>query len=176
YVTNVSDLTAWGAEFSARWQPTQALSLDFNAALIDSTYDDYVTPEGTDLSGEPTGEPWFSAAVGGSYLFDLADSGSLRLSARHAYRGASRCNDASGTQGTCGQYPAFRIGGSSNRTDLQLQWRSPQDHWSVAAYANNLFDERYVTGLQQYGTTVFGTVGATISEPLHYGLEVQYQF
>ena len=136
----------------------------------------YVTPDGIDLGGEPTGEPWFSASVGGSYLWDLAASGSLRLSVRHAYRGASRCNDASGTQGTCGRYAAFQIGGASNRTDVQLQWRSPQDRWSVAAYANNLFDNRYVTGLQQYGTTVFGTVGATVSEPRHFGVEAQFRF
>ncbi len=176
YVINVSDLAAWGAEFSARWQPTAALSLDANAAWIDATYDEYVTPDGIDLGGEPTGEPWFSASVGGSYLWDLAASGSLRLSVRHAYRGASRCNDASGTQGTCGRYAAFQIGGASNRTDVQLQWRSPQDHWSVAAYANNLFDNRYVTGLQQYGTTVFGTVGATVSEPRQFGVEAQFRF
>ena len=176
YVINVSDLAAWGAEFSARWQPTAALSLDANAAWIDATYDEYVTPDGIDLGGEPTGEPWFSASVGGSYLWDLAASGSLRLSVRHAYRGASRCNDASGTQGTCGRYAAFQIGGASNRTDVQLQWRSPQDRWSVAAYANNLFDNRYVTGLQQYGTTVFGTVGATVSEPRQFGVEAQFRF
>ena len=176
YVTNVSDLTAWGAEFSARWHPTSAFQMDFNAAWIDSTYDDYVTPQGNDLGGEPTGEPWLSYAIGASYLFDLADAGSLRLTARHSFRGATRCNASSGTQGSCGDYGAFRIGGSSNRTDVYLQWRSPQDRWGVAAYANNVFDHRYVTGLQQYGTTVFGTVGATISEPRQVGLELQYRF
>ena len=59
---------------------------------------------------------------------------------------------------------------------MHLQWRSPQETWSVAAYANNVFDNRYVTGLNQYGTTVFGTVGATISEPRQVGLEVQYRY
>lgn len=176
YVTNVSDLTATGVEFSARWSPTKALQLDFNLGWIDSTYDRYITPEGFDLSGKPTGEPKFSYALGGSYRFELNDAGSLTLSARHGYRGASRCNDASSTQGNCGRYPAFRIGGATNRTDLFLQWRLPQEAWSVAAYANNVFNNRYVTGLNQYGTTVFGTVGATISAPRHYGLEVQYRY
>ena len=45
YVTNVSDLTATGAEFSARWFPTSALQFDFNLGWIDSTYDRYVTPD-----------------------------------------------------------------------------------------------------------------------------------
>ena len=46
----------------------------------------------------------------------------------------------------------------------------------MAAYANNLFDNRYVTGLHTYGTTVVGTTGAGISEPRFYGMELQYQF
>lgn len=176
YVTNVSDLTATGAELSARWFPNAAFQLDFNLGWIDSTYDRYVTPEGIDLSGKPTGEPKLSYALGGSYRFELGEAGSLTLSARHGYRGASRCNDASSTQGNCGRYPAFRIGGASERTDVFLQWRSPQETWSVAAYANNVFDNRYVTGLNQYGTTVFGTVGAAVSEPRQVGLEVQYRY
>ena len=176
YVTNVSDLTAWGLEFSARWQPTPAFSADLNASWIDSTYDDYVTPQGDDLSGQATGEPYFSFAAGASYLFDLSDAGDLRLSLRHAYRGANRCNRGSGSQGNCGRYMAFSIGEERNRTDLHLQWRSPQDAWRVAAYANNLFDNRYVNGLAQYGTTVFGTVGAHVSEPRFYGMEVEYRF
>jgi len=176
YVTNVSDLTAWGLEFSARWQPTAAFSADLNAGWIDSTYDDYVTPQGDDLGGQATGEPYFSFSAGASYLLDLADAGSLRLSLRHAYRGANRCNRSSASQGNCGRYAAFTIGEERNRTDVHLQWRSPQDAWRVAAYANNLFDNRYVNGLAQYGTTVFGTVGAHVSEPRFYGMEVEYRF
>ncbi len=176
YVISVSDLTAWGAEFSARWQATRALRLDANLAWIDSTYDNFVTPEGDDLSGDPTGEPWLSYSLGGSYLFDLGASGDVRVSLRHAFRGASRCNSSSNTQGDCGRYPTFRIGESQNRTDLYIQWQSRNEHLSVAGYANNLFDHRYVNGLSQYGTTVFGTVGATVSRPRSYGVEVQYSF
>lgn len=176
YVISSSDLTAWGAEFSARWKPTRALSLDANLAWIDSTYDNFVTVEGDDLGGQPTGEPWLSYSLGGSYLFELGDAGDVSISLRHAFRGASRCNSSSNTQGDCGRYPAFRIGESQNRTDLYLQWQSRDEQLSVAGYVNNLFDHRYVHGLSSYGTTVFGTVGTTISAPRMYGVEVQYQF
>ena len=176
YVISSSDLTAWGAEFSARWKPTRALSLDANLAWIDSTYDNFVTVEGDDLGGQPTGEPWLSYSLGGSYLFELGDAGDVSISLRHAFRGASRCNSSSNTQGDCGRYPAFRIGESQNRTDLYLQWQSRDERLSVAGYVNNLFDHRYVHGLSSYGTTVFGTVGTTISAPRMYGVEVQYQF
>ena len=59
---------------------------------------------------------------------------------------------------------------------MYLRWRSPSAQWSVAAYANNVFDNRYVNGLHTYGTTVIGTTGAGISEPRYYGMELQYQF
>lgn len=176
YVTDTSDQTAWGIDFNARWQPTRALSLDFNTAWIDSTYKNYVTPEGRDLEGQPTGEPMWSFATGINYDMDLGESGNVLLSLRHSYRGSTRCNSGSGSQGNCGRYAAFTIGGEQNRTDLYVRWRSPADAWSLGLYANNLFDNRYVSGLHTYGTTVFGTTAAGITEPRFYGMELQYQF
>lgn len=176
YVTNVSDQTAYGLDFSARWQATPALGFDFNAAWIDSTYKDFITLEGDDLDGQPTGEPSWSFAAGMNYDWMLGDSGDIRFSLRHAYRGKARCNQGSASQGNCGGYPAFTLDGTQNRTDLYVRWRSPSDVWGVAVYANNLLDNRYVSGLNNYGTTVFGTTGANITEPRFYGLELQYQF
>src|SRR5690606_5389498 len=57
YVVDTSDLEAFGVDFDTRWQVTDGLALDFNASYIDSTYKDYVTPEGVDVSGQPTGIP-----------------------------------------------------------------------------------------------------------------------
>ena len=109
-------------------------------------------------------------------MAELGDSGRLRFSARHAYRGATRCNTGSGSQGDCGQYPLFRIGESRQRTDLRVSWTSPQDRWTVAAYGNNVFDKRYVTGLNTYGAAVLGVVGAGVTAPRTYGLEVTLKY
>ena len=176
YVVSTSDLTAWGLDFNVRWHPTDRLSVDFSTEWIDSTYKDFVTPEGNDLSGEATGEALWSFAGGLGYTVPLAVNGDLLFSLRHSYRGAGRCNSGSASQGNCGRYANFTIGEEQNRTDLYLRWRSPSAAWSVAAYANNLFDNRYVTGLHTYGTTVVGTTGAGISEPRFYGVELQYKF
>ncbi|MFT3761218.1 MAG: TonB-dependent receptor [Pseudoxanthomonas sp.] len=176
YVINTSDLTAWGLDFGARWRPTEHFSVDFSTEWIDATYKDYVASDGRDLSGEPTGEPMWSFAAGLAYTVPLAERGDLLFSLRHSYRGAGRCNSASSSQGNCGRYANFSIGEEQNRTDLYVRWRSPSDVWSVAAYANNVFDNRYVTGLHTYGTTVVGTTAAGISEPRYYGVELQYQF
>ena len=176
YVISTSDLTAWGLDFSARWRPTEHLSVDFATEWIDSTYRDFVTPEGNDLRGEPTGEARWSFAAGIAQAVPLAVNGDLLFSLRHSYRGAGRCNSASASQGNCGRYANFTIGEEQNRTDVYARWRSPSAAWSVAAYANNVFDNRYVTGLHTYGTTVVGATGASISEPRFYGVELQYQF
>ncbi len=176
FIIDTGDLEAWGAELGGFWKVTDAFRVDAQLAWIDSTYSEYTTPEGVSLDGEPTGEPHLSASVGASYRFDLGDAGALRLSARHAYRGKSRCNEGSDLQGNCGVNEILNVGESQQRTDLRAAWTSPQGFWEVAAYGNNLADNRYVTGLNTYGKDVLGVVGATISEPRTYGVEVTFRY
>nr|WP_298149707.1 TonB-dependent receptor [uncultured Pseudoxanthomonas sp.] len=176
YVFDTGDLEATGIDFDMRWKVTDAFTLDAQAEWIDSKYKDYVTPEGVDLDGEPTGEPRFTASVGAAYRVSLGDSGDLRLSARHAYRGRARCNAGSDLQGDCGVNALLDIGEPRERTDLRIGWTSPQDRWSWAIYGNNIFDNQYVKGLNTYGRAPLGVVGATISEPRTYGVEVAVKF
>ncbi|WP_449302012.1 TonB-dependent receptor [Pseudoxanthomonas mexicana] len=176
FVFDTGDLEATGIEFDMRWKVTDAFTLDAQAEWIDSKYKDYVTPEGVDLDGEPTGEPRFTASVGAAYRMSLGDSGDLRLSARHAYRGRTRCNAGSDLQGDCGVNALLDIGEPRERTDVRVGWTSPQGTWSWAVYGNNIFDNQYVKGLNTYGRGPLGVVGATISEPRTYGMEVAVKF
>ena len=170
FVFDTGDLEATGIDFDMRWKVTDAFTLDAQAEWIDSKYKDYVTPEGVDLDGEPTGEPRFTASVGAAYRMSLGDSGDLRLSARHAYRGRTRCNAGSDLQGDCGVNALLDIGEPRERTDVRVGWTSPQGTWSWAVYGNNIFDNQYVKGLNTYGRGPLGVVGATISEPRTYGM------
>ena len=68
------------------------------------------------------------------------------------------------------------IGEARDRTDLRIGWTAPQGHWSWAIYGNNVFDNQYVKGLNTYGRGPLGVVGATISEPRTYGMEVAVKF
>lgn len=176
FVFDTGDLEATGVDFDMRWKVTDAFTLDAQAEWIDSKYKDYVTPEGVDLDGEPTGEPRFTASVGAAYKMSLDDSGDLRLSARHAYRGRTRCNAGSDLQGDCGVNALLDIGEPRERTDVRVGWTSPQGTWSWAVYGNNIFDNQYVKGLNTYGRGPLGVVGATISEPRTYGMEVAVKF
>ena len=176
FVFDTGDLEATGIDFDMRWKVTDAFTLDAQAEWIDSKYKDYVTPEGVDLDGEPTGEPRFTASVGAAYRISLGDGGDLRLSARHAYRGRTRCNAGSDLQGDCGVNALLDIGEPRERTDVRVGWTSPQGTWSWAVYGNNIFDNQYVKGLNTYGRGPLGVVGATISEPRTYGMEVAVKF
>ncbi|HSX63512.1 MAG TPA: TonB-dependent receptor, partial [Pseudoxanthomonas sp.] len=179
FVVDTGDVEAYGVDFDLRWQVTDAFGLDFNAAYIDSKYKDYSVATATglmDLDGQPTGEPSWSAAAGGHYTWQLGDAGDLRLALRHAYRGACRGNPYNRDSGDCANFPAFSTGRSQNRTDLRLGWTSPNGHWNWAIYGNNVFDNRYVTQLNVYGREAYGTVGAVVSEPRTYGMEISLKF
>ena len=176
FVFDTGDLEATGIDFDMRWKVTDAFTLDAQAEWIDSKYKDYVTPEGVDLDGEPTGEPRFTASMGAAYKIDLAGHGELRFSARHAYRGRSRCNAGSDLQGDCGVNALLDIGEARDRTDVRIGWTAPKGHWSWAVYGNNVFDNQYVKGLNTYGRGPLGVVGATITEPRTYGMEVAVKF
>jgi iron complex outermembrane receptor protein len=180
YVVDSSDEEAMGLEAELRWQPVPELTLSANMALIDATYKKKLVDDGEggtrDLAGEPTGEPYFSAALGASYVWQLGTYGLLDASATHAYRGESRCNADSQFQGTCQSSPNFNVGEATNRTDLRLAWISAGERWGVAAFLTNAFDERWVTGVNNLTTSTFGTPFALISAPRAWGLEFSANF
>ncbi len=176
FVVNTSDVQAWGVDFDTRWQATEALGLDFNAAYIDSQYKDYVNSDGIDMDGQPSGEPYWSFAGGLDYVWSLGEAGDVRFVLRHAYRGKTRCNDESVAQGDCGPSRALDLGEAQNITDARIAWTSAQGRWGWAIYGNNLGDNQYINSLGTYGKTVLGTVGARVTEPRTYGMEVSLKF
>ena len=178
YVIDTSDEKAWGIDVDAQWRPVDQLRLYANVAFIDATYKEKVT-RGTDpldLSGEPTGEPYLSAALGASYGWALGATGDLELSGRYAYRGKSRCNADSERQGTCALQAAFEVGEATKRLDLRLGWTSANDTFGLAAYVTNVLDDQYVTGINNLTTDTFGTPFASISEPRLWGVEATVSF
>ena len=176
YLVSSTDQEARGLELEAQWQPTDALTLSFTGAYIDATYRQAVAPSGADLSGQPTGEPRFSFASALSYTWHDVVGGSLTFDLSHAYRGKSRCNRDSQLQGTCQISPNFDTGAAQQRTDARLDWRSADGHWGIALFANNVFDKRYVTGVNNISTSVFGTPYASISPPRMVGIELSAKF
>nr|WP_295379981.1 TonB-dependent receptor [Pseudoxanthomonas sp.] len=176
YVVDTSDMQAWGVDVDLQWRPVTGLDLTLNTAFIDATYKDGLSTNGRDISGDPTGEPYLSASLGAGYTVNLGDAGDLRFSLLHAYRGKGRCNAESETQGTCQASPAFRTGEAQNRTDMRVQWSSADGTWGVGVYGNNVFDKRYVTGVNNISASVLGTPFASISAPRQVGVEFSARF
>ncbi|MES2017695.1 MAG: TonB-dependent receptor [Pseudomonadota bacterium] len=170
YQITSSDQGANGFDLEMRWQPQRDLRLNFSSAYIDQTYKHFVTSEGANLSGQAVGTPAWSAAGGVEYFLRNVAGGDVNLTLQHAYSGPTRCN-ADALQGSCLVTPTFRVGGAHNRTDLRIGYEAGNHHWGIALYANNLFDNRYVTGIGNTTASTLGTPYASISAPRKVGLE-----
>jgi iron complex outermembrane recepter protein len=177
YLVSSTNQQATGLELEAQWIPVTDFRLGFTGAYIDATYLHSTAASGAVLTGQPTGEPTFSFAASASYTWRGVVGGDLEFDLQQAYRGKERCNSDSVLQGECGTIsPNFSIGSAQNRTDARIDWHSPGDHWGIALYANNLFNDRYVTGVNNISTTVFGTPFASITPPRIWGLELRAKF
>lgn len=176
YIVNSSDQEAKGLELEAQWQPIDSFRVNFMGAYIDAKYRKATAPDGVDLTGQPTGAPYFSGALSLSYTWHGVANGDLEFDLSQAYRGPSRCNSDSQYQGSCDLTPNFKIGTSQQRTDARIDWHAPGDRWGVALYGTNLFNKRYVTGVNNISTSVFGTPFASISPPRMWGLELRAKF
>jgi iron complex outermembrane recepter protein len=173
YLVNSTNQQAKGAELELQWQPVSALRLGLNGAYIDATYRDAIAASGASLNGQPTGEPTFSFATTMAYTWRNVANGELEFDLSYAYRGKSRCNRDSQLQGTCQISPNFNVGTSQNRADARLDWRAANDRWGVAFYVTNLANRRYVTGVNNISTSVFGTPYAGITPPRMWGVELR---
>ena len=176
YVVDSSDQKAHGLDLETRWQPTTALSLGLAASYIDSTYEKYISQYGTNLAGDPTGEPTLTLSANGDYAIAFADGSSVDFFLAFSYRGSTRCNaDALATK-TCLPAATFSLGGSQSITDARIGWRSASGKWSASVYGNNLFDKRYVTGINQITAGTFGTPIASVNAPRRFGLDLHAAF
>jgi iron complex outermembrane receptor protein len=175
YLVETSDDEAWGLDMQLDLEPAEGLSLFAAAQYIDATYKRKVS-DGVDLAGQPTGEPFWSASAGVSYLHDLAEMGSIDMQLVHAYRGEGRCNATSTAQGACVQTPWFDPNEAQNRTDLRLYWRTPSERYQVGFYVNNLFDNQYVTGVNNITATTLGTPFVGLTEPRMWGVDFTYAY
>ncbi|MBV8156491.1 MAG: TonB-dependent receptor, partial [Dyella sp.] len=110
YVVNSSNQEAKGLELEAQWQPINDFRINFMGAYINAKYRKATAPDGTDLSGQPTGAPYFSGAASLSYTWRGVANGDLEFDLSQAYRGPTRCNADSQFQGQCNVSPNFKIG------------------------------------------------------------------
>ncbi|PRC91863.1 TonB-dependent receptor [Solimicrobium silvestre] len=172
YQVTSSNQSAVGVDTDVRWQPTHNLRMFAVAEYIDQDYGNYTAADGTNLNNQPTGTPLWTIAGGADYTQRNIWDGSINYSLQHAYTGPVRCNADAVAQGACLSTPTFTLGGSTQRTDGRIGWDAGNHKWGVAVYVNNLFNNRYVTGIDNTALTVLGTPAANISAPRIVGMQL----
>jgi iron complex outermembrane receptor protein len=63
-----------------------------------------------------------------------------------------------------------------SRVDLRLTWLSAQQNWTVAAFADNVFDDIGIRQIVANGEGANFRRDGALTDPRHYGLEVIYRF
>ncbi len=185
YQVSNTNQAAKGLELEVQWVPLSDLRFGFNASYINSKYTHASVPAGLDasgnpvylnVSGQPVDEPKLSYAVNGSYTWHDVAHGDLSFTANVGFRGPMRCNAASVYQGKCSLPTNFDLNSAQHRTDLRLDWTASGGRWGLGAFVNNLFNQRYVTGLGTVSQSVLGTPYAYITPPRMYGVEARVKF
>ena len=65
---------------------------------------------------------------------------------------------------------------AQNRTDFRTYWRSPSERYEFGVYVNNLFDDQYVTGINNITASTFGTPFVSITEPRMWGVDFTFTY
>lgn len=137
---NIGRATIKGLELELQAAPGDGWLIDASLSVIDAGYDRIdtnLTLIGEDFDFERV--PDFTASLGLSKAFELADLGELVARIDWSYRD-STFNDAFNS-------PQLRSG-SYQLLDASLRWHSPQRAWSAVLSGRNLGDEEYlITGV-----------------------------
>ncbi|GAB4149347.1 MAG: TonB-dependent receptor [Sphingomonadales bacterium] len=175
---NGGKITAWGLEVEALWAPTEALRIGLNASYLNSEFDVFGQSNPfqllngevvgfVDLAGEET--PWspdFTAALFGSYEFNLGEMGYLTPYAQFYY------SDGYNTSNLFAIDP-LQQQGSYTKTDLRLIWDSPDRNYSVEAFVENIEDEAVLARGNNNGNDIVQT---GFNYPRNFGIRFRSEF
>ncbi|MCQ0988028.1 TonB-dependent receptor [Jiella marina] len=149
---------AYGAEAEVRWMPMPEIELFSSLGLLKTEFDEGVTASGINLEGKEFPEaPAVTFAAGGIW--------------RH-HSGIFAEADMSFTDGF---YSSGDLANTSSRlvdsfTLVNAQIGYEYNDFSVAAFAKNIFDEQYLTSINETGSQ------ATIGDGRTYGLKATGKF
>jgi iron complex outermembrane recepter protein len=180
YLTQSGDLEGKGVDLELIWVPVEGLTLSSDSGYIDSTWQKRIE-DGLNLAGQPTGEPEWRTVFGVDYAYDLGRYGSLKFHATNSFTSAERRNaDTAFQESTIASFVNFSLlpgyFKSRDLTDMRLTWSDAREHYQVALYAQNLFDNRYVTDINYITATTLKTPYVRPQAPRFWGAELTYRF
>ena len=129
-ILNASEVTASGVEFDAAWAPVDGLTIRGSAGYTDVEFDSFRDPyTNTSFNGNTVPfVPEYTGSIGIRYQFPCGfyAQAAARLVGRTHYDAANTPGFTQGSYVTC---------------DAEIGYLT--EHFSVALYGTNLFDESY---------------------------------
>jgi iron complex outermembrane receptor protein len=162
-VRNAANATADGLELETTAYPADRLELTVIAALLDARYDRFTDPVSlADYSGDRLNRaPDVKVGLGAQNRFPMP--GGAELTVRGEYEYTSRIFHQPGEFRAFSRDPAHLF-------NARLAYQSADERWSLALFAKNLTNERYIG----HAFVVLGEPRATITPPRRFGFEVRF--
>jgi iron complex outermembrane receptor protein len=198
FTTNAAEATVKGIELDLVAKPTESIDIAASVALLDATYDRFVTPYGSctaanvsldarcagrvglprliDAAGNKLNNaPEFKGSLSVTYSIGLSSGGELSLQGAAHHQGRVYFLPANTTVMSQASYTLV---------DARIGYESESGHLAVGAFVKNLTDEEYFHNIVQFTSTsdarkdVFA-IGNALGYPAagrQWGLEVTYRF
>lgn len=189
---NAANAKLYGVDADLTWFATDALTLSGSISLQHSEYKDYLAnakvyrgllPEtpgvagmidvGFDASGERLlRAPKFAAFFSANYDIPVG-SGKVPVNVSYAYKGSYLFDfiyDPAGLAAT-GTTQVLKQKGYS-LVNGRIGYEAGSGNWSVSAWVNNVFDEKYFDDVVAAGTGI----RASYAPPRTYGVDVEFRF
>lgn len=180
YITRSGDSRAYGIDLDAQFVVTDDFSISATAGYIDSKWSSRIE-QGIDISGQPTGEPSFRGILGAHYAHDTGN-GTLFGDVSYSYTTHQRINDAVRfTDAAIAPFVDFsqlgHLRSARNIVNAKIGYRFGEDgRFSIAAYAENLLNKKYLRTLNTITADTFQTPYVRRDRPAFYGVELGFKF
>lgn len=182
---NAANATLYGIDADLTWNVNRRLTLNAALAWQHSEYKNYdlatakvfngvvlgdTTPGMRDIPYMANGErllraPAFSAFASVNYDIPVG-MGSVPVTVSYSYKGSFNFDFVANPTTDSLRHKPYHL------VNARIGYRPDGNEWSVSAFANNLFDERYFDDVVAAGTGIRGSYGA----PRTYGVEAIFNF
>ncbi len=175
YITRSGDSRAYGLDVETQFVVTRELTVSATMGAIDSKWSQRVE-RGIDIGGQPTGEPAFRGILSTHYAHEIGNRGTIFGDASYSHTTKVRINDAvrdsdAAIAGLVDFSRLKKLRSAANVVNAKVGWRSPDDHFSVSVYAENLFDDQRLRTLNTISADIFGTPYVRVDRPRFWGVE-----
>lgn len=179
---NAAEAEIYGFETNATVFPIDGLTLRGGLAYTHGEYTEFERAQGFRPTSDANGVP-----IGGNTSYIIADASGNRLirTPRLQVNGTVAYETSVGDGGTLN----FNLTGSRNSRmnhdiegnirqpafavfNANVAYTTPDEHWRVTLFGNNIFDEEYVAGILVSGIAT----SVTFARPATYGIKLEYLF